>query len=198
MKGRVVCLAGVVFLSILGLVSATVKAATAPPAPGETLPQINLPVPKDPAHREYLGLSSEKDVFQIPEIRARVVLVEIFSMYCPHCQREAPNINKLYRLIQGDPKLKSVMKIIGIGVGNSTFEVDVFRKTYSVPFPLFPDADFAGHRGLGEVRTPFFIGIRIDDDGSHQIFFTQLGGFDDPEKFLQKMLELSGLKQEAD
>lgn len=168
-------------------------AATAPPATGGTLPKINLPVPTDPGHMDYLGLP-EKDVFQISEIQAKVVIVEVFSMYCPHCQREAPKINRLYTTIEEDPKYRSMVKLIGIGAGNSTFEVDVFRKTYNVPFPLFADADFAIHECLGGVRTPYFIGVKIDDDGSHEIFYSKLGGFEDPAEFFQQMLKLSGLE----
>jgi hypothetical protein len=54
--------------------------ATSPPQKGGVLPEIDLPVPKDPTHRNYLGLSGD-DPFQIPQIKAEVVIIEIFSMY---------------------------------------------------------------------------------------------------------------------
>lgn len=167
--------------------------AKCPPREGDVLPEINLPLPEDRSHRDYLGLSGE-DRFKIPEIKAKVVIVEIFSMYCPHCQREAPEVNKLYDMIEKDPKIKPVVKVIGIGAGNSPFEVNVFRKTYSVPFPLFADADFSIHGCLGEVRTPYFIGVKIKDDGGHEVFYSKLGGFEKAEVFLQEILTLSGLK----
>jgi hypothetical protein len=53
-------------------------------APGQQkgggLPDIDLPVPEDATHKSYLGLSGE-GVFQIPQIKAEVVIIEIFSMY---------------------------------------------------------------------------------------------------------------------
>jgi hypothetical protein len=55
-------------------------AAVQPPPEGGVLPDMEFSVPKNPEYREYLGLSG-KDTFRIPEIKADVVIVEIFSMY---------------------------------------------------------------------------------------------------------------------
>jgi len=163
------------------------------PKKGGTLPLINLDVPKDPDHRSYLGLSGE-GLFNISQIKAEVVIIQIFSMYCPLCQREASRVNELYEKIEKDPKARGKLKLIGIGAGNSQFEVDIFLKTYEVPFPLFSDGDFSIHKSLGEVRTPYFIGVKINDDRSLEIFYSRVGGFEKAEEFLQLMLELSGLK----
>jgi len=166
-----------------------------PPVKGAVLPEINLPVPENAAHRNYLGVESGT-FFKVPQIKARVVIIEIFSMYCPYCQKEAPEINRLYNLIEGDPDLKDKIKLIGIGAGNSSFEVGVFEKKYNVPFPLIPDEDFSIHKCIGEVRTPYFLGVKINDDGKHQVFYSKLGGFKGAEPFLDLMLKLSGLKGE--
>jgi hypothetical protein len=51
-----------------------------PPAAGESLPQFSLPTPKDSGFRQYLGLPAAES-FQIAEIEADVIIIEIFNMY---------------------------------------------------------------------------------------------------------------------
>jgi len=165
----------------------------APPPVGGKLPDFSLEIPKDGAERAYLGLSGS-GAFRIPQIKARTVVIEILSMYCPYCQKEAPEVNRLYERIEADPALKGKLKLVGIAVGNSAFEAGVFRKKYKVPFPLFPDADFTLHKLLGEVRTPYFIGVKILADGSHQVIHSRLGAFESVEKFLGEIVRSSDLK----
>ena len=170
-------------------------ASNAPPVKGEVLPDMKITVPQNGIDRSYLGLE-RRGTFTIPQIKATIVIVEIFSMYCPYCQKEAPEINRLYSIIEGNPNLKDKVKLIGIGAGNSSYEVGVYKKKYNVPFPLFPDEDFSIHKCIGEVRTPYFLGVKINNDGTHRIFYSQLGKFKGAELFLELILQESGLKQE--
>ena len=55
-------------------------AASEPPAVGGKLPEITLTAPQNTELQLYLGISG-KQTFAIPEIKADVVLIEIFSMY---------------------------------------------------------------------------------------------------------------------
>ena len=174
------CLVGI------GLPSATT--ASGPPAVGHPLPAIELPVPADAAQRQYLGLAAGEKTFTIGRIRAQVVIIEIFSMYCPHCQREAPTVNDFFREIEADPKLKGKVKLIGIGAGNSLYEINFFRKKYAVPFPLFPDSKFDIHKKIGEVRTPYFMAVKIAPDGSQSVFFSRLGGAQDAGILLKDLM----------
>lgn len=167
-------------------------AAEEPLITGDILATIQLPVPQDPEAKNYLGLTEEGS-FSLSQIKAQVIMIEIFNMYCNNCQREAPRVNELYQLINKNPKLKGKIKMIGIGVGNTLLEVEVFRKTYEVVFPLFPDADYAIHKMCGEVRTPYFIGVKIKADGSLRVFYTKEGGFQNPAQFLKIIVTLSGL-----
>jgi peroxiredoxin len=171
-------------LACLLILPAFLAAEVAPPAEGGKLPDIRLAIPANLGYQAYLGIKGEGP-FSIPQIKASVVIVEIFSMYCPHCQKEAPNVNDLYSKIQGSEKLKDKVKLVGIGVGNSPFEVEYFKKTYSIQFPLFSDAEFGIHKQLGEVRTPYFIGIKKNKDVTHTIFYSKLGAIADNASFLK-------------
>jgi thiol-disulfide isomerase/thioredoxin len=177
------------------MIASSVSAANNPPAVGGMLPDIKLSMPKDMADKSYLGLGFfAYGSFKIPEIKAKLVIIEIFSMYCPYCQREAPNVNELYTKIEQNPALRGKIKIIGIGVGNTSFEVGTFKKKYSVPFPLFPDGDYVIHKIVGEVRTPYFIGVKINPDGSHQVIYSKLGELGSVDQFLGLMIRLSGIQ----
>ncbi len=162
------------------------------PEKGGTLPPIILSVPEKPSQKTYLGLSEGK-TFALTDINANVLLVEIFSMYCPHCQAEAPVVNRLYGKIEANSRLKRNIRVIGIGVGNTAFEVNTFREKFHIPFPLFPDPDFKIYSALGKVRTPFFIGIKRENKGMERIFLVQLGGFGSVDEFLDRILQESGL-----
>ena len=70
----------ILMLSLLLAFPCWVSAANQPPPEGGVLPNFELPVPETPQFRQYLGLD-KKSVFSIPDIKAEVVIIEIFSMY---------------------------------------------------------------------------------------------------------------------
>ncbi len=168
-------------------------ASAEPIAAGEVLPEINLAVPKDTSEQGYLGLSAG-DTFKVTDIKADLVIVEIFGVTCPHCNHAAPSVNKLYQLIESKPESKGRVKVIGIGVGNDLYEVSFFKKKHQIPFPLFDDEEYLIHEQVGEPGTPYFICIKMNKDGSHEIIYTQAGDFESADGFLEMLLAKSGIK----
>jgi hypothetical protein len=71
-----------IFALILCLLAVVVFAVAEikPPAEGGILPEIVLSAPEKSELQQYLGVTGKK-TFTIPEIKAEVVLIEIFSMY---------------------------------------------------------------------------------------------------------------------
>ncbi len=178
---------------VLSFIVAQPLPAAGPPQQGGQLPEFKFPMPSDRADKNYLGLSGWGSTFRIPEIKARVVIVEILSMYCPFCQKEAPLVNDLYGAIEKDPALKGKIKILGVGAGNSAYEVEVFRKKYGIPFPVVPDPDYAAHKLYGEVRTPYFIAVKINGNGTHEVIYSKLGGVGDIPAYLGSLKKSAGL-----
>jgi hypothetical protein len=156
---------------------------------------INLPIPKNPNEKIYLGISGD-GFFKIHQVKATAVLIKIFNLYCPVCQSTAAAMAELYHQIEENPDLRNKIKLIGIGTGNSLSEVEVFTQTNNIPFPVFPDEDFTIHKVLGEVRTPFFIATRKNRDGSHEIVHTHLGALTGVQVFPDLMLEAYGIHQD--
>ena len=164
------------------------QALQACPLPqGQAFPQITLEGRLTAEQAASLGLSGTATPVPIEAIRAEVLVVEVFSMYCPFCQKEAPVVNELHELIAARG-LADRIKIIGIGAGNSDLEVEVYRKKFGVPFPLFADADFGDHKALGQVGTPYFYVLRRGADGTFSVLEGNLGCMESPQAFLGGIL----------
>ncbi len=183
----------VVVTLVLFMATVIGAAENGPPKVGSVLPEIELLKPSNSGELKYLGLSGS-GYFKINQIKVRVVIIEIFSMYCPYCQAEAPNVNRLYTLIEGNSALKNKIKIVGIGVGNSQFETGIFKKKYTVAFPLIPDADFKLHKILGEVRTPYFIVVKLNSGNPPEVIYSRLGALENNDIFLEQIVKSAGLK----
>jgi peroxiredoxin len=165
-----------------------ISAAGRTPSSGEPFPDITLAAPEKSVQKEYLGLKGNGS-FRLSQIKAEFLIIEIFSMYCPYCQKEAPNVNELYRIISGREDIKDKIKIIGIGAGNTPLEVDVFRKQYAVEFPLFSDESFSVHTATGGVRTPYFFVIRTRAGEPGVIVYSNVGTLHDPQQFLDLIMK---------
>jgi peroxiredoxin len=168
-------------------------AETLPPQAGAALPDMKLQKPADSHGLNYLGLSGS-GTFSADQVRAQALIIQVFSLYCPYCQKDAPNMNRFFSLIEVNPRLKGKIKILGIGAGNTQFEVNTFKKKYKVEFPLVPDADFTIHKIIGEVRTPYFIVVKLNSPQKREVVYSRLGVHEDVEAFLAEVVRLTGIQ----
>lgn len=149
---------------------------------------IRLPVPARDRDRHYLGLS-KGETFALEQIDADLIVVQVYSMYCPICQREAERVNTLFDQIIGNTKIAAKTRVLGIGVGNSAYEVDFYRSTYNVLFPLFADGKYKLHQLLGEVGTPYFYLLQRDRNGRLEQVYAKSGAFESIEGFMDLIRE---------
>ena len=184
MRKKIIMFSALILLQVcLPVVTDSLGFAQTTPAEGGFFPDLSLPLPQKVEEKNYLAM--EAGPFRLSQIPAEVLIVEIFNMYCPHCQREAPNINKLFEALSGRSDLQTRVKLLGIGVGNSPFEVNAFRNLYRVEFPLLPDGDFSIHKLLGEVGTPYFFVLRNRPaPGRLEVIYSRVGSIGHPIAFL--------------
>jgi len=156
--------------------------------PGASFPEIAKKVPGDKNDREYLGLP-EKGNFTVKDIKADLVLVEIMSIYCGACRRQAPFYNKLYALIESTPETKGRIKIVQYSIGDIAADIKDFRKNFEIPSPIIPDTDAAMHQAIGCSDTPFSIFVRQNSDGKPGVIVKTHLGIEEKYKELFKKMQ---------
>jgi peroxiredoxin len=161
-----------------------------PATAGDVLPVIELPVPQEGRLQEYLGVSGA-GLFSVNQIKADIVIIKLFSVYCPLCHKDAPKMNQLYAKIESSAELKGRLKLIAIGAGNSVQQVARFKEEYGLKFPVFADGDGSIHRQLGSVKFPYYMGVKLAGDHNARIFYARLGQIQDTDTFLQSILRTS-------
>ena len=157
---------------------------------GQMFPDVTMTGKLTDEQKTYLGVSS--DTFKISDIKAQYLFIEAFSMYCPVCQRDAPHVNEVYAAVMAaDPG--GTVKFLGIGLGNTPFEIAFYKKKYAVPFPLVWDEDYTIHKAIGEVGTPTFYIVRLAD-GSRETLYMREGEAENADALLKAIKDATGLK----
>lgn len=149
-------------------------------------PSSTLALPEAPADRAYLGLTGAPERITVGDLGSDVVLVHFFDMYCRNCQKGAPAVNGLFDLIEKDGR-SNQLKMIGVGVGNTPFEVQTYRGKYKTRYPVFADRNRSVYNALAGTRIPGLIALRRGPDGSMKEFFRHNSYFMDPGPILGRI-----------
>ena len=88
----------------------------------------------------------------LQKLLVKKTLVIYFSPTCPHCRDVAPELNGVYQA------WKSEMDVIAVTSDqHPQASIDEFRQTFSVPYPIVQDKDFAIGAALGVRSTPIAV-----------------------------------------
>jgi peroxiredoxin len=157
---------------------------------GDAFPEIALKTPSQAKDRTYLGISGG-DQFKVKELKAEVILVEIFDVYCLPCQKQAPLYRQLFGMIQSNPTARDQIKMIGIAVGNDESEIKKFRDHFQVPYPIVSDPKYLLNEAVGGGPAPFSIIVRKEPGGkSALVADTHLGFNNDIQGLFKQMQSL--------
>jgi peroxiredoxin len=78
------------------------------------------------------------------------------------------------------------IRVLGIGITNKQKEVDTYRETFRVEFPLFADADKEIPKKTGIEDIP--LTVLIDKNG--KVLISHLGVVKDVDKFLREIRDI--------
>jgi len=160
-------------------------------SPGTKLPDLLLP-PLTQDEAKYLGINKTKP-FYLTQIPAPFTLIEILSPFCPYCQKQAPDINRIYQYLQDDRKLTQQIKMLGIVTIGDQKAVDAFKATFGVKFPLIPDPKMEIFKAFQSPPIPFL--LLINKNG--EIVLTHQGYLKNVDEFYGKIKKIVTNQKES-
>ena len=146
----------------------------APPQLGDRLPKISFPIALSAEENKYLGLGQRKD-FSLDDIKTKLILIDFIGTNCHFCIQSIPTMNEIYKAIEKDQNLRANVKMLAVAAGGTLTEVDYFKKTFGVLFPILADPEYKAHESVGEPRVPFLIFVRKDSQGRWVVVNTKVG-----------------------
>jgi len=173
----VICFTGALFLSVPA-------SGGEIPKKGDSLAAIKLQSPAAEKERVYLGIT--KPSFRLPDIRTKLLFLEIIGVYCPACYRQAPIFNNLYNRIEKS-SLKGKVKMLALAAGGNQTEIQYLNEQKQYSFPIVPDPSFEVHKLLGEPRTPFT--LLLSQEG--KVLYTHMGVIENLDAFWETITELT-------
>ncbi|MEA3333536.1 MAG: hypothetical protein U9Q58_08060 [Pseudomonadota bacterium] len=154
----------------------------------EMIRPISMAIPTDYRMAAYLGFFTHRESFMLTEIKARIVVAEIFQVRCSHCRRQVDDLVDLYNLILKEG-LSHQVKIVGLGYGDELFEVEEFGRHFAIPYPLF--ADPQGRKvKVDEIPVTFI--LELTPEGA-RVLYEFHGLLPESEDLLKLIRQASGL-----
>jgi alkyl hydroperoxide reductase subunit AhpC len=95
-------------------------------------------------------------------------------------------VNRTYNLFKDDKNLNKDIKIIGIGMGNSLDEIQSYRTSFKVEFPLISDTNKEIQNKLKMTVVPYM--VLVDQKG--KILLTHIGPIQNFDAFVSEIKKI--------
>ncbi|NDV61789.1 hypothetical protein G0Q06_04935 [Puniceicoccales bacterium CK1056] len=100
---------------------------------------------------------------------ADVWVLTFFDLYCVACQQSADNFAKLNTMLSEQP-MDETVRVLGIGTGDTAFEVEVFLKRYPLGYRCIPDPDTALKYPFSLRGTPTVLVLKPSGNGWREVY----------------------------
>ncbi|MDQ7835724.1 MAG: TlpA disulfide reductase family protein [Humidesulfovibrio sp.] len=153
------------------------------PAPGQTLPTLQLKVPVFGQDAKDLGVAGKK-TFGLQDLKAKVIVLEVIGVYCSECAKQVGSFNTLYSRLSRRIQAGEV-RLLGLAAGGNDMEVESLRKTGLYKYPVVADENYKNHKLLREPKTPFTMIVTP----AGKVLYSHLGVDEDIEAMLARIKE---------
>lgn len=136
-----------------------------------------------------LILESVGDDMIKANLRAPIVVFDIFNMYCAKCQKKAPKTEAFHQLINKRNLTEKIL-FIGIATQNTNYEAAVFMKKFNLTFTVYSDRNSAYYELLNSKKWPWFVVMKRVEGDRYKVVYRGKALDGTPEEFLNKILEV--------
>jgi hypothetical protein len=178
------------FLPSVSGSASTSEISNVQPRTGDLFPRISFTNVLTHQEQAYLGVPKKK-IFSLQDIPGEVLIVMFLSTHCPICVKSLPACKEVFETIERDQNLRGVVRLMGIGVGNTVTEVTALRDEHTIPYPIIPDPEFKAHKAAREPVVPFVVVCLRDDRRRWLVAVAHLG--DLPETLIDEIRAILGV-----
>ncbi len=152
-------------MTVLALLLAPVTLATHPVAAADV--RLLMPVKKKPPALDFMMDDLNGKVWQLSDLRGKVVVINFWAVSCPVCRVEMPTLQKMRERLS-----KMDVEVLTIHVGHTEEEVRKFVRDYDLTLPVLHDPFKRVARAWGVFNLP--ITFVLDPDG--KLAYVAFGG----------------------